>query len=56
MLGKAFQKFFLAFIFIDDGFLLFRAAPVSYGGSQARGWNRSYSCQPTTQLTATLVS
>ena len=25
---------------------------MAYGYSQARGWNRSYSCQPTSQLTA----
>ena len=29
--------------------LLFRATPVTYGGSQARGWNRSYSCWPMPQ-------
>ena len=28
-------------------FLLFRAVPTAYGGSQARGSNRSCSCQPT---------
>ena len=30
-------------------FLLFRAAPVAYGSSQARGSNQSYSCQPISQ-------
>ena len=30
-------------------FCLFRAAPTAYGGSQARGSNKSYSCQPTPQ-------
>ena len=30
-------------------FGLFRAAPMSYGGSQVRGSNWSYSCQPTPQ-------
>ena len=31
-------------------FLLFRAPPVAYGHSQARGWIRkNYSCQPTPQ-------
>ena len=30
-------------------YLLFRAAPKAYGGSQARGLNWSYSCQPTSQ-------
>ena len=30
-------------------FCLFRATPVAYGGSQARGSNWSYSCWPTPQ-------
>ena len=30
-------------------FWLFRAAPTAYGGSRARGSNRSYSCQPIPQ-------
>ena len=30
-------------------FCLFRATPETYGGSQARGRNRSYSCWPTPQ-------
>ena len=30
-------------------FWLFRATPMAYGGSQARGSNRSYSCQPQPQ-------
>ena len=34
--------------------LLFRAALVTYGGSQVRGLNRSYTCWPTPQLMTTL--
>ena len=30
--------------------LLFRAEPVAYGGSQARGWIRAVACRPTPQL------
>ena len=30
-------------------FYLFRAAPMAYGGSQARGSNQGYSCWPTPQ-------
>ena len=30
-------------------FLLFRASPMAYGGSQARGSNQSYSCLPQPQ-------
>jgi len=30
-------------------FLLFRVTPMAYGGSQAGGLNRSYSCWPTPQ-------
>ena len=43
---------FLAYIYIHIYFffpLLFRATPAAHGGSQARGSNRSYSCQPTPQ-------
>ena len=43
----------MAFIFFNL-FLLFRAASMAHGCSQARGWNQSYSCQPTPQLKATL--
>ena len=44
---------FLAFIFIYL-FLLFGATPAAHGHSQPRGWNQSYSCQPTAQLMAML--
>ena len=37
-------------------FCLFRAAPGAYGGSQARGSNRSYSYQPTPQPLNRLMS
>ena len=30
-------------------FAFFRAAPAAYGGSKAKGLNRSYSCWPTPQ-------
>ena len=40
----SFLPFSLSFIFC-----LFRAAPTAYGGSQARGLNRSCSCQPPPQ-------
>ena len=30
-------------------FSLFKAVPAAYGGSQARGSNRSYRCQPLPQ-------
>ena len=44
---KGCMGFFSFFFFFF--FLLFRALPVAYGGSQARGSNRSYSCRPTPQ-------
>ena len=34
------------------GTFFFRATPMAYGCSQAKGWNHSYSCQPTPQLLA----
>ena len=41
--------FFKIFIYLFFVFCPFRATPMAYGGSQARGSNRSYSCQPTPQ-------
>ena len=46
LMTLSFPFFFFFFFFL---FLLFRAAPVAYGGSQARGWNQSCSCPPTSQ-------
>ena len=37
----------ICFWFCFLSFCLFRAAPAAYGGSQARGSNRSYGCRPT---------
>ena len=34
------------FLFVCFAFPFSRATPAAYGGSQARGSNRSYSCQP----------
>ena len=39
---------FFSFLFLFS-FLLFRAPPSAYGGSQARGLNQSYICQPRPQ-------
>ena len=39
--------FYFILLFI---FLLLSATPAAHGGSQARGWNWSNSCQPTPQL------
>ena len=39
-------KLLFLFFFV---FCIFRATPTAYGGSQARGANQSYSCQPTPQ-------
>ena len=44
---KAIPHFPLFSIAFFLNFFLFRAAPVAYGSSPARG--RSYSCQPTPQ-------
>ena len=48
-----------SYLFIYFVFCLFGATPAAYGGSQARGLIKSYSCRPTPQpltpqLTATL--
>ena len=40
-LGKEFCFWFLFFFFFFISFLLFRAAPIAYGGSQARGLIRA---------------
>ena len=37
------------FYFLFIYFLLFRATPVAYGSSQARGQIRAYRCRPTPQ-------
>ena len=42
---KRISRVFFWFFF----FLVFRAAPMAYGGSQARGSNQSYGCWPTPQ-------
>ena len=39
--------FLWVYVFLICLFLLFRAAPTAYGGSQARRSHRSYGCQPT---------
>ena len=39
----------LVYFYFIYFFCLYRAAPTAYGGSQARGSNQSFSCQPTPQ-------
>ena len=46
LLMKECSQVFWVFCFV---FVFFRAAPMAYGGSQARGLNWSCSCQPTPQ-------
>ena len=47
---SVFFSFFLLLFSSFLPFLLFRAAPVAYGSSQARGSNQTYSCELTPQL------